>query len=277
MENLVQYRLSKKELTYILSPGPTSQKNTELFGTHSKSQTRFSLTLKERDLEISGDLPKHIIESLHHLNEKLLQLKKEYPEFKRTKDKAKLDFDIAKIVHETLQLKRVSAVNYDFWRWVTLNHFIEHVRWRWVNDPDNIDKLFSNSKAIFQRAFGERDRRIDLLRYWFLGERLYDKNKGYYFLEKISEKSKSVEGPFQDFINYVIDTDLFSPNDQVIKIMAEIMLIESCYKTPDFIGSFKRYNAFKNRFLIEADKDIFQKEICKKSDESFTKNSIEHN
>jgi len=84
-------------------------------------------------------------------------------------------------------------------------------------------------------------------------------------LDKISEMAKNGGGGYQDFINYIINTDLFSPNNDVVKTMAEIMLINSRYKAKEVIASFKRYNAFTNRFLIEADKEVFTKEICKSS------------
>jgi hypothetical protein len=258
MNNLICYKLNKKELQYALSP-ETNQKNIELFGTYSKSQEKFSKKLLERGLETIGSLSEDIVTGMQLVNEQVQVLKKKYTEI----DKVKLDFDIAKIIHKNLKLQRVTTINYDFWRWLTLNYYIENVKWRWVDDPDNVNKIIPNAKAVFQRAFGERDRRIDLLRYWVIAERLHDNIKAYYYLEKISEKAKTSEGPFQDFINNIIDNNLFSPHDCVTKTMAEIMLIDSHYKTSQLINSFKRYHAFTNRFLIEADREIFQKEICK--------------
>lgn len=260
MNDLIYYKLNKKELQYALSP-ETNQKNIELFGTFSRSQEKFSKKLQERGLETTGSLPDDIVSGMLIINEQIQVLKKK----NKGLDKVKLDFDIAKIVHKNLRLQRVTIIYYDFWRWLTLNTYIENVRWRWVDDPDNVNKIIPNAKAIFQRAFGDRDRRIDLLRYWVIAERLYDNNKGYYYLDKISEKAKTTSGPFQDFINNIIDNNLYSPNDCVTKTMAEIMLIDSHFKTPQLIDSFKRYHAFTNRFLIEADKEIFQKEICKAS------------
>jgi hypothetical protein len=260
--NLIQYKLAKKELEEVLSP-EKRENNITLWAINSKSQIKFNQKLNEIGLEVIGNLDKGLIDAIKQTIEEIEVLKAQYNELSSNSSMVgKLDFDIAKIIHKNLNLSRINVINYGFWRWVNINYFIENVRWRWIKEPENINRIRQNAKAIFQRGFGERDKRIDILRYWFIGERLFDINKKYFYLEKLAEKAKEKNGPFQDYLNNIIDNDLLSPNDQLSKTMAQIMLIDSVFKTQNLIGAFKRYHAYTNRFLIEADNEIFKKEIC---------------
>jgi len=259
---LPHYSLNKKELESVLSP-KVNDSNIELFAICSKDQSKFTRRLEERGLEIVGDLSKELENYINKIHEEITILRKENSEFdSNLKSRQKLDFELAMIIHSNLNFGRFQSINFEFWRWCTLNYFIEYVRWRWLNYPDDINKIRDNSFAVFRRAFGERDRRIDLLRYWLIGERLFDRSKKYYYLEKLSERAKTVDGPFQDYINNIIDNNLFSPNDMVSKTMAEIMLIENKFPTQKLIGAFKRYHTYINRFFIEGEKETFKKEIC---------------
>lgn len=260
--NQIRYKLAKKELEEVLSP-EKREVNIELFAITSKDQSKFNKKLISMGLEEIGSKDDQLIDSVKKSLFQVELLMKTYHELIiNPNSRVKLDFDIAKIIHKNLNLDRIHMINYGFWRWINLNYFIENVRWRWIKDPDNINKIFQNSKAVYQRGFGERDRRIDILRYWYIGERLYDNSKKYYYLDKLAEIAKENNGPFQDFLNNIIDNNLLSPNEQVSKTMGEIMLINSIFKTQNLIAAFKRYHSYTNRFLVEADNEIFKKEIC---------------
>jgi hypothetical protein len=259
----IGFKLEKSELAKSISP-TENQVNIALFSHDALNQQKFSHQLKMRMIETEGEINSELLEKVEKINEEINSLLKKYEgDIKSSRDKGKLDFDIAKIFHSNLNFSRSAILNYRFWRWLTLSYFIEKVVWRWISDPNDMNKIRKNAITVFQRGFGERDRRIDTLRYWVIAERLWDRNKQYYYLDKIAESAKKNEGPFQDFINNLIDNNLYSPNENVTKVMGSIMLTgEKLFKTKELIFSFKRYHSYTNRFLIEGNEDIFRKEIC---------------
>ena len=96
-----------------------------------------------------------------------------------------------------------------------------------------------------------------------MGNRLFDNEKEYYYLDKISEKFKLDDGPLQDFLNMLEGNRVLSLDDKIFKFMAQsILLGDRVYKQNEIRGCFKRYNAYTNRLLMEADESIIQKEIC---------------
>jgi hypothetical protein len=259
----IGFKLEKSELAKSISP-TDNQANIALFGHDALNQQKFLHQLKMRMIETEGEVNSELLEKVEKINEEINTLKKKYEiNIKSSRDKGKLDFDIAKIFHSNFNFNRSAMLNYRFWRWLTLSFFIENVVWRWISDPNDLNKIRKNAITVFQRGFGERDRRIDALRYWVIGERLWDNKKQYYYLDKIAESAKINEGPFQNFINNLIDNNLYSPNERVTKIMGQIMLTgDRLFKDKELVYSFKRYHSYTNRFLIEGDEDIFRKEIC---------------
>jgi hypothetical protein len=253
---------SKQELVSVLSP-VINQTNIELFAVRSKNQKVFNDKLIDRGLEVEGYLPPELKESIQKMISDIESIKKMHKEFsKDPSSRQKLDFDIAIAVHSNLRCNRSISADFEFWRCLNMRYFIENVHWRWVNDPDNIDNIRIHAKAVYLRGFGDRDRRIDVLRYWMIAERLYDQVKKYYYLENLAERARESRGAFQEFINNVIDNNLYSPGEKVLKTMAEIMLIEGRFTKERLVNAFKRYHTFTNRFLIEGNKEIFEKEIC---------------
>src|SRR5690606_1552587 len=100
-------------------------------------------------------------------------------------------------------------------------------------------------------------------RYWWIGNKLYDNTKGYYYLDKISEKYKNSDGSLQDFLSHLEGNRLLSENDRIAKIMAEsILLSNKRFGETEMRNCFNRYNAFSNRLFMEAEEKLFKKEIC---------------
>ena len=263
LSETVKFHLARQELNEILNP-EKNPKNIQLFGSDSKSQEKFSAALRERGIESSADIPESLKKKVEEIRQDISKLKHDNLEISQsTKNREKLDFDIAKIFHKNLDYPKAIVVNYDFWLWLTMECFIENVFWRWVGDPENINKLRDNSIIVYKRSYGERIRRIDCLRYWVIADRLFCQKEGYKYLDNLAKLYKIKNGPFQDFINNIIDNNLYSQNDIVVKNMARIMLNDhKVFNTNSLTNSFKRYHVFKNRLLIDGEYDILEKEIC---------------
>ncbi|MDF3078641.1 MAG: hypothetical protein K0S09_2530 [Sphingobacteriaceae bacterium] len=272
------YRVNKSntDLIELLSPesNPTNQ---ELFYKKSGNQQLFSSEIRRRGIERLGAGNLELDDCLLKIQDSIQALKKEYANVK----KSKLDLDIAKIFHEHLPLPRAAVIDYDFWRYITLFHFIELVKWRWESPPENPANWYSNAKAICGRAIGitlnkkkfdeekiiqhtSRSQRIDSYRYWWIANRLYDPAKGYYYLEKISESLKGdKDAAIQDFLNQLEGNKLLSESDRISKLMAEAILLENRkFSQAEIRNCFSRYNAFSNRLFMVADKQLIQREIC---------------
>ena len=275
-ESLYHINKNSLDLIQILSPEITDS-NQDLFYRKSGSQDNFAKELRNKG--IGPDNEKRYAElddCLEKIQQELVVLFKKNIEIK----KSRLDLDVAKIFHQNLILPRMAIIDYEFWRYITLFHFIELVKRRWEKDSNNSSNWNTNAKAICGRALGItlnkkkydedktisytlRNQRIDCYRYWWVGNRLYDKTKGYYYIDKISEKFKTEDASLQDFLNHLEGSKLLSENDRISKIMAEsILLSDKKFSEGEMRNCFNRYNAFSNRLFMEAEDKMFKKEIC---------------
>lgn len=273
---LYQVNKNNGELIQLLSP-EIGESNQELFYKKSGNQTKFSLELKNKGI---GRLQK---ENYQDLDDCLEQCRVEVESIIKNPNnikKTRLDLDLAKIIHKNLPLSKRAICNYEFWRYITLFHFIELVKWRWEKDPQKPSNWNSNAGTISSRAMGitlnkkkyeenkvieyaSRNQRIDVYRYWWIGNRLYDKTKGYYYLEKISEKYKSEDAAIQQFLLELEGSKLLSLDDRISKIFAkEILLSNTRYSEKELENCFRRYNAYSNRLFMQANEDLIRKEIC---------------
>lgn len=274
-DKLYHFNKTNQELVRHLSPDITVL-NQELFYGKSKNQQIFNNELKNRGIELHGEKYPELEERLHIIQDELKELLKEHKDIKKTK----LDFDIAKIFHQNLNLPRRAIIDYDFWRFITLFYFIELAKWRWEKNPDNPNNWNSNAKAIFGRALGltlnkkrylqdkfithsPRNQRINSYRYWWIANKLFDPFKGYYYVEKIAEKSKNEEASIQDFLNHLEGNKLLSANDRISKIMADAILLSGTkFSEQAARNCFMRYNAYSNRLFMDAEEKVIKGEIC---------------
>lgn len=275
-ENLYRINKSNQELIQLLSP-EIIPANIELFHRISQNQATFNNVLRNKGIGPLSD--KEYPELDDRLKKVENLLSKLYDDHKNIK-KSKLDLDVAKIFHENLLLPRKAIIDYDFWRYITLFHFIEYVKCRWESNPQDSANWYSNAKAICGRAIGLtldkkkydehkiisynlRNQRIDSYRYWWIGNKLYDKNRGYYYLDKISDQYKNEDAAVQDFLNHLEGNRLLSENDRISKFLAESLFLSGKkFSEKDMRSCFNRYNAFSNRLLMEADNEMIKKEIC---------------
>ena len=108
-----------------------------------------------------------------------------------------------------------------------------------------------------------RNQRIDCYRYWWIGNKLYDNKKGYYLLDKISEKFKKEDASIQQFLLELEGSRLLSYEDRVAKIMADTILLSGKrFSETELENCFRRYNAYSNRLFMEAEEKAIKKEIC---------------
>lgn len=214
-------------------------------------------------ISVESENTQEELEIIQQINSEIDALKKQNHSTKPDR----LDMDLAIIFHRNLKkLKwgRFQIDDFGTWRWMSLNFFLNQVRWRWNNEDPKNEKLFENAKSCYQRLVGERNRRIFPLWYFTIGERLYDNHFGYSLLEKLAQKAKEHKsGGFGNLNNYLNDTKLLSPNEHVSKTMSRILLSGTLLASNDEVeDSFKRYNAYKRRLLNYASDTIFEKEIC---------------
>ncbi|MEO7924716.1 MAG: hypothetical protein ABIR30_13625 [Chitinophagaceae bacterium] len=227
------------------------------------SQKEFSSFLEKLNLDIEGEISNDealaissIKKSLH-----LLTIKNHDVPIDR------MEFDYAIIFHK--ELKKVGYSknhidNHAMWRWMSLNHFLKEVLARRAQKLIDRKDLGGAAKSIFTHCFGEKTRDIFPRRYFLIGERLHDKEKGYALLEKLAEKSRfEKSGGFGNLINNIIETSLLSPNDFVSKIMAKILLTGGKPADDKQVAkAFVRYNGFKKRLLSSAVEQVFEQEVC---------------
>lgn len=275
-EKLYQINKQNQDLIQLLSP-EINIGNQDLFYRKSGSQDTFRKELKNRGIErLNKEYYSELEDCIAICWDEIKHLQKSSAGIKKTR----LDFDIAKIVHKNIDIPQRASINYEFWRYITLFHFIELVKWRWENNPQDPSKWYSNAKTICGRALGitlvkkrydedksieytVRNRRIDIYRYWWIGNRLYDPNKKYYYIEKISEKYKKEDASLQDFINHLEGNRLLSENNRISKIMAELILLSNKRFSEDEMRScFNRYNAYCNRLFMDAEPKLIRREIC---------------
>lgn len=274
-DKLYHFNKTNQELVHLLSPD-IGVFNQELFYRKSKNQETFNNELKNKGIEFKGENYPKLEEKLHIIQAELDELLKEHKEIRKTR----LDFDIAKIFHQNLNIPRRAIIDYDFWRYITLFYFIELTKWRWEKNPDNPNNWNSNAKAIFGRTLGltlnkmkynqdksitysTRNLRINSYRYWWIANKLYDSDKGYYFVERIAEKFKNEEASVQDFLNHLEGNKLLSANDRVSKVMADAILLSGTkFSEQAARDCFMRYNAYSNRLFMDAEEKAIKKEIC---------------
>ncbi len=214
-------------------------------------------------ITIEGDLSDSEIKIIQQIKSDINELKNNYPNVRPDR----LDIDLAIIFHKNLKkLKwgRFQIDEYGSWRWLSVNYFLNEVKWRWTVEDPKLEKLFENARSCYQRLVGERNRRIFPLWYFTIGERLYDNHFGYSLLEKLASMSRErSSGGFGNLNNNLTDTKLLSPNEHVSKTMSRILLSgENIASNDEVANAFKRYNAFKRRLLNYASDTIFEKEIC---------------
>lgn len=256
------YRLNKsrEDLLHLLNPKESLQ-NQPLFWKYSGDQEKFKSLLGEKNLYIETAPYPELDDVLFKTQEELIQLKLNNVDIPKTR----LDFDIAKVFHKNLRIPKSAISNYDFWRCITMFYFIENVKWRWQKEPENDNRNWaSNADAIFRRSVGERNLRIDAYRYWLLGEKFFCNQKGYYYLDSLSDLVKNDSKlSVQNFILWTLENKLTSNNNRVSKMLAEILFLEKKKYSEVYIeGCIKRYNAFINRLFSEADSELIKKEIC---------------
>lgn len=256
------YRLnkSKDDLIHLLNPKDNYQ-NQPLFWKNSGDQNTFNNLLGEKNIQIETSIYPELDEALIKTQEELTELKIKNADISKTR----LDFDIAKIFHKNIRISKSATNNYEFWRCVTLFYFIENVKWRWQKEPEEDNRNWaSNADAIFRRSVGERNPRIDAYRFWLLGEKFFCNQKGYYYLDAMSDLVKNDNKlSVQNFILWTLENRLTSNNNRITKMLAEILFLEKKKYTEAYIeGCIKRYNAFINRLFSEADSELIKKEIC---------------
>ncbi|HKR06621.1 MAG TPA: DUF6339 family protein [Bacteroidia bacterium] len=217
---------------------------------------------------ISAELKLHEEGEVTH-NE-LQMIQKVKTEIKKLKEKNRnispqnLDFELGKIFHDNLKIDRQLINDWNFWRWLSLNYFLEKIQWRWAKEERAKTNMDKAAKNIFDHLIGKnKNHRIFPRRLWIIGLRLHDKMNGYNLLDKISQNLKTRQGGFGDYINNIVDDKLVSHNDYVSKILGELLLAETKVQSKSVVvRSFKKYNGYKNRLISEAGRELFEKEIC---------------
>jgi len=259
-----QFRISTDSLTKLLKPDVNRRKET-IDPYFYFDQDQFNKHLDSLNLDIIGELTVDESQAIANIKLDLEKLNAETLNIPTER----LEFDLAIIFHKHLRMVHISRFHIDnigMWRWLSLYFFKKEVEKR---RADNLLKKRDDigvANAIFTHGFGLRTRDIFPRRYFLIGERLYDKEKGYQLLQSLSERSKYEKaGGFSDLVNNLIDTSLLSPNDWVSKTMAKIMLTgNQLFAAADVVDAFVRYNGFKKRLLNNATERIFENEICLK-------------
>ena len=202
---LYKINRSGADLVQSLSPG-ISAHNMPLFRSVSEDIVKFQGNLKQRGIEIVGDAYPELDESIQLAREEIDTIIRDAD----TSMKPRYDLDFAMVIHKHIRIPLRAVNEYEFWRCMNLFYFIDLTKWRWESDPNNSSKWYGNAAAIFRRSTGyslnetkwkkeraliydTRNKRIDIFRYWFLGNKLHDPDKGYYYLKKISDKYKKQE------------------------------------------------------------------------------------
>lgn len=222
-------------------------------------QSKFNEFLKTLKISEEGEVTPDDKTSIKAIKDQIHAIKRKHPD----EDPAKFDFDIAVIFHENLKINRHMLNDWGFWRWLSLNYFIEEIQWRWAKKAREKSEVQRAASAIFDHLTGKsKNHRIFPRRHYALGLRLYDGS--YDLINRISANLKNgVQGGYGDFINNLVDTKLLSSNDNAAKTMGNLLLGSDKVMAKDsVVSSFKRFNGFKNRLLSDASEDIFRKEIC---------------
>lgn len=223
------------------------------------TQVKFSEYLKSLKLIEDGDVSASEKKMIQEIKDDIASIKKSHP----NEDPSKFDFDIAKIFHQHLKIERALLNDWGFWRWLSLNYFVDEIQWRWAKKLRDKQEMRKAAVAIYDHLTGKsKNHRIFPRRYYSTGLRLFDGS--YALLNNISMNLKNnQQGGYGDFINYLVDTKLLSFNDNAAKKMGKLLLSEQKVMTKDVVvRSFKRFNGFKNRLISDASDDVFKNEIC---------------
>ena len=151
----------------------------------------------------------------------------------------------------------------------SLNFFLKETFWRrseslYQRYEKGKGNIQDSAKATYDHLVGKRARDIFPRRYFFIGERLFDIEKKYELLQRLSTLSKeSRSGGFGNLVLNMIDTKLLSPNDHVSKVISKVLFMQGkLAEDKEVVRAFTRYNGFKRRLLNTASKEIFETEIC---------------
>lgn len=227
------------------------------------SQEKFNNYLKLLGANEIGSISDKEIAAIEKIKDEINKLKKE----NKTTDKDRLEFELAIIFHSNLKKLnwgRWMLDDYNMWRWLSMNFFLKEAFWRRGEEKKNKGLVIESAKATYDHLVGKRTRDIFPRRYFLIGERLFDKERKYALLLKLSKLAKeSRSGGFGNLILNIIDTKLLSPNDHVSKVISEVLFTQGkLAEDKEVVRAFVRYNGFKRRLLNTADKEIFEKEIC---------------
>lgn len=226
-------------------------------------QGKFNIYLKKLGADEIGMISEKELAVIEKIKEQIEKLKKENLNI----DKDRLEFDLAIIFHSNLKKLdwgRWLLDDYNMWRWLSLNFFLKEVFWRRGEDKKNKGLVIESAKATYDHLIGKRTRDIFPRRYFLIGERLFDQEKKYDLVKKLSVLSKeSKAGGFGNLILNMIDTKLISPNDHVSKTISQVLFMQGkLAEDKEVVRAFVRYNGFKRRLLNSANKKIFENEIC---------------
>ena len=213
------------------------------------TQDKFNTYLKKLGADEIGTVTEKEMSVIEKIKEQIEKLKKE----NQNVDKDRLEFDLAWLLDD-----------YNMWRWLSMNYFLKEVLWRRGEEKKKKGLVAESAKATYDHLVGKRTRDIFPRRYFIIGERLFDSEKKYELLQKLSTLSKeSRSGGFGNLISNMVDTKLLSPKDYVSKSFSEILFTEGkLADDKEVLRAFVRYNSYKKRLLNMANKDIYRNEIC---------------
>ncbi|MBL0257690.1 MAG: hypothetical protein IPQ03_09225 [Bacteroidetes bacterium] len=181
------------------------------------TQDKFNTYLKKLGADEIGTVTEKEMSVIEKIKEQIEKLKKE----NQNVDKDRLEFDLAIIFHSNLKKLnwgRWLLDDYNMWRWLSMNYFLKEVLWRRGEEKKKKGLVAESAKATYDHLVGKRTRDIFPRRYFIIGERLFDSEKKYELLQKLSTLSKeSRSGGFGNLISNMVDTKLLSPKDYVSK------------------------------------------------------------
>lgn len=227
-------------------------------------QEKFNRYIGKIAFDVHGEITEEEEKVLRSIKNEIKQLQKKYPEVKPER----LEFDLAKIFHSNLKQLGFGRFHVDdvgMWRWMSMNYFKEETFWRRGKvDFDKGDYSVKPAKATFEHCVGKRSRDIFPRRYFSIGERLFDKEQKYFFLDELAKLQRtSSSGAFGDYILNLIDTKLLSPSDYVSKVMGKVLFMKGhIAQGKEVVNAFVRYNGFSRRHLNYAGENTFENEIC---------------
>lgn len=257
------YKNKIEHFVTLLEPG--EGRETELLNLFNIfPQDKFNkYLLKNIEFEVVGEVSPKEEEVMQKIKTEIKKLQKTFPDVKPER----LEFDLAKIFHSNfreLGFGRFHVDDAGMCRWMSMNYFKEETFWRrGKSDFDKTD-IKKAAKATFEHCVGKRGRDIFPRRYFIIGQRLFDLNNKYEYLDRLAEiQRENLSGAFGDYILNMIDTKLISPYDYVSKIMGKILFTKGrIAQGKEVVNAFVRYNGFSSRLLNNANENVFENEIC---------------